>query len=165
MVSELLMAALLLVPAISLTQKNNLVITPQQASPGRAAPATPPIKMGLWESTITNSVATNTIKTRSCMTLQSYQESIPHLPPGCTVTNKTQTATSITGDVSCTLQHGGTTSGHIDVEMPDPATVRFTIKLMVNAQGRSVPITLTTDSHFVSATCGDIAPGQAKIIQ
>lgn len=164
MVSKFLMAALLLAPAISQTQKNSMTITPRQAAPGGAAPA-PPIKLGLWEATITNSLATNTIKTRSCVTAQSYQETIGHVPPGCTVTNKTQTATSITGDVNCTLQHGGTTTGHIDVEMPDPSTVRSTIKLTVNAQGQSVPMTLTTDSHFVGADCGDIAPGQAKVIQ
>lgn len=160
--SELLIAALL-ASSQGLTLSNNRTIT--QTPSGSAGVTPPPIKMGLWEATITNSVATNTIKTRSCITPQSYQEAIAHVPPGCTVTNKTQTPTSIAGDLSCTLQHGGTTTGHIDVEMPDPATMRSTIKLMVNASGQSVPMTLTTDSHFVSADCGDIAPGQGKIIQ
>lgn len=161
--SELLIAALLLALSQGLTLNNNRTITQTPSGPTGTTP--PPIKMGLWEATITNSLATNTIKTRSCITPQSYQESIAHVPPGCTVTNKTQTATSISGDLSCTLQHGGTTTGHIDVEMPDPVTMRSTIKLMVNAQSQSVPMTLTTDSHFVSADCGDIAPGQAKMVQ
>ena len=161
--SELLIAALLLAFSQGLTQNDKRTITQTPSGPAGITP--PPIKMGLWEATITNSVASNTIKTRSCITPQSYQDALAHVPPGCTVTNKTQTATSITGDVSCTLQHGGTTTGHLDVQMPDPGTMRSTIKLMVNAGSQSVPMTLTTDSHFVGTDCGDIAPGQAKIIQ
>lgn len=88
-----------------------------------------------------------------------------HIPQGCTISNKTQTPTSIVGDLSCNLQHGGMTTGHIDVEMPDATTVRSKIDLSVNVQGQSVPMTLNTESHFVAADCGDIAPGQAKVIQ
>ena len=160
---ELLIAALLLLASSQgLTQNKNRAIT--QTPSGSAPITSPSIKMGLWEATVANSVATNTIKMRSCITPESYKEAIAHVPPGCTITNKTQTATSISGDLSCTLQHGGTTTGHIDVEMPDPTSMRSTVKLMVNAQSQSVPMTLTTDSHFVSADCGDIAPGQAKIV-
>jgi hypothetical protein len=120
--------------------------------------------MGLWEATVTNSLTQKALKTRSCLTPQSYQDTMAHIPPGCTIANKTQTATSITGDLSCTLQHGGTTTGHIDVEMPDPATVRSKIDLSISVQGQTMPMTLTTDSHFVSADCGDVAPGGSKII-
>lgn len=121
--------------------------------------------MGLWEATVTNSVIAKTLKTRSCITPQSYQDAIAHIPPGCTMTNKNQTATSITGDVSCTLQHGGATTGHVDIEMPDPTTVRSKIDLSISVQGQTMPMTLTTESHFVGADCGDIGPGQSKIIQ
>lgn len=121
--------------------------------------------MGLWEATLNNSLVPKPIKVRTCVTPQSYQDAMAHVPPGCTITNKTQTATSITGDLSCTLQHGGTTTGHVDVEMPDATTVRSKIDLSVSAQGQTIPMTLTTDSHFVSADCGDLTPGQSKAVQ
>lgn len=161
--SELLIAALLLASSPRLTPNGTPTIT--QTPPGSAPATPPPIKMGLWEATITNSIATSTIKTRSCITPESYQKAMTNVPQGCTITNKTQTPTSIAGDLNCTLQHGGTSTGHIDVEMPDPTTMRSTITLTVTSQGQSVPMKLTTDSHFVSADCGDIAPGQGKIVK
>jgi hypothetical protein len=163
MFSKLLVAVLLIASSPGLTQNNNRTIT--QAPSGATGITPPPIKMGLWEATITNSIAANSIKTQSCVTPQSYQDAMAHVPPGCTITNKVQTSTSITADVSCTLQRGGTTTGHLDVELPDPGTMRSTIKLTINANGQSVPMTLTTESHFLSADCGDVAPGQAKIIK
>ena len=159
--SKLLFVAALALPSAIQTQNGKPPVTPPSAPLGITPP---PIKMGLWEATVTSSLAPKALKTRSCLTPQSYQDAMAHIPPGCTLTNKTQTATSITGDLSCTLQHGGTTTGHIDVEMPDPATVRSKIDLSLNVQGQTMPMTLTTESHFVSADCGDIAPGQSKVI-
>lgn len=120
--------------------------------------------MGLWEATITNSLISKTLKTRSCVTPQSYQEAMTRIPPGCTIANKVQTTTSISGDLSCNLQHG-TTTGHVDVEMPDATTMRSRIQLSVTAQGQTTPMTLMTESHFVGADCGDLTPGQSKIVQ
>jgi hypothetical protein len=160
--SELLLLAALLLPSAIQTQNGKAPVTPPPAPLGITPP---PIKMGLWEATVTNSLISKTLKTRSCITPQSYQDAMAHIPPGCTIANKTQTATSITGDLSCTLQHGGTTTGHIDVEMPDPTTVRSKIDLSINVQGKTMPMTLTADSHFVSADCGDTAPGESKVIQ
>lgn len=121
--------------------------------------------MGLWEATITNSLISKTLKARSCVTPQSYQDAMAHIPPGCTITNKVQTAASVSGDLSCNLQHGGTATGHIDVETPDATTVTNRVQLSVTAGGKTTPMTVTTESHFVGADCGDIAPGQGKIIQ
>ena len=161
--SEALVLSALLLPAAIQTQNGKPPVTPP-AGPSGITP--PPIKMGLWEATITSSLAPKPLKTRSCLTPQSYQDSMAHVPPGCTITNKTQTPSSISGDVSCTLQHGGTTTGHIDVEWPDASTVKSTISLNVTAPGgQSMPMTLTTDSHFVGTDCGDIAPGQGKVVQ
>ena len=160
--SALLFLSAILLPSAIQTQNGKAPVTPPA---GSATITVPAIKMGLWEGTITNSLATTTIKTRSCITPQTFQYAMANVPPGCTVSNKTQTATSLSGDISCTLQNGGTTTGHLDVQMPDQSTVRSNINLTVNANGRSVPVTMTTESRFVSADCGDIAPGKSKIIQ
>ena len=44
-------------------------------------PATPPVKMGLWESTATNGRGTS-YKTRSCFTSDSYQKEMAADAPG-----------------------------------------------------------------------------------
>jgi hypothetical protein len=161
-ISELLFVSALLLPLAIQTQNGKAPVTPP---PAAGIVATPPIKMGLWEATITNSLISKTLKTRSCITPQSYQDAMTRIPPGCTVANKVQTTTSISGDLSCTLQHGGTTTGHIDVEMPDATTMRSRVQLNVTAQGQTTPMTLMTESHFVAADCGDLAPGQSRMVQ
>lgn len=132
------------------------------SSPNVADP--PPIKMGLWEATVTTAMGTS-LKTRTCMTAQSYREQIAHLPQGCTLSNVVRTSTSMSGDVSCKLSNGASSSGHIDAHFPDPSTVHSTISVTTTVQGRSMPITITTDSHFVGADCEDLEPGQSKVLQ
>ncbi|HEV2577721.1 MAG TPA: DUF3617 family protein [Acidobacteriaceae bacterium] len=161
-ISELVFLSALLLPSAIQTQNGKAPVTPPPAS---GIVAAPPIKMGLWEATITNSLISKTLKTRSCVTPQSYQDAMTRVPPGCTIANKMQTPTSISGDLSCTLQHGGTTTGHIDVEMPDPTTMTSTVQLNVTAGGQTTPMKLTTESHFVAADCGDLGPGQSKMVQ
>jgi hypothetical protein len=134
------------------------------APPGPNMADAPPIKMGLWEATITTAMGTS-LKTRTCLTAESYREQLAHLPEGCTLSNVQKTGTSMSGDVKCNLSNGVNSSGHIDVQFSDPSTVHSTIKVTTTAQGHSMPITITTDSHFVSADCEDLGPGQSKVMQ
>ena len=138
----------------------------QAAPPAGNAPAAdlPPIKMGLWEATVTTAMGTS-LKTRTCMTAASYREQIAHLPQGCALSNVVRTSTSMSGDVKCNLSNGASSSGHIDAHFPDPSTVHSTISVTTTVQGHSMPITITTDSHFVGADCEDLEPGQSKIVQ
>jgi len=132
------------------------------APPNTTITEPPPIKMGLWEATVTT--MGSSLKTRTCMTPQSYREQLVHLPQGCTLSNVQKTTTSMSGDVKCNLS-GASSSGHIDVQFPDPSTVHSTISVTTTAQGRSIPIMITADSHFVGADCEDLEPGQSKVIQ
>jgi hypothetical protein len=161
MFSELLVSALLLTPAISQTQKNQAPVTPQQAPLITMAP---PIKMGLWEAAITTAMGTS-LKTRSCMTAQSYRDDLAHLPAGCTLSNVQTSSSSMSADVSCTLPDGASSSGHINAQFPDTSTAHATISVTTTMQGRTMPMTITTESHFVSSDCGDIQPGQSKVIR
>lgn len=136
----------------------------QAAAPPNRAVDVPPIKMGLWEATVTTQMGTS-LKTRSCITAQSYREQLAHLPQGCKLSNVQRSSTSMSGDVSCNLSNGASSSGHIDAQFPDPSTVHSTINVTTTMQGRSMPITITTESHFVNADCEDLEPGQSKVIQ
>jgi hypothetical protein len=163
MVCKLLVTTLLLGPAISQTQKNQAPVTPQTA-PNASLPALPPIKMGLWEATTTMSTGTN-LKTRACLTQESYREQLANMPHGCTLSNSQSSSTSMSGDVTCNLQNDVKSSGHFSAQFPDPATVHMTMTVTTTMQGRSMTMTMTSDSHFVSSDCGDVSPGQSQIIQ
>ncbi len=128
-----------------------------------AASNLPPIKMGLWEASITSSTSTP-MKTRSCMTQQSYQQQMAHVPAGCTLTNLSRGSANMSGDVSCKSPNGAQGSGHFDAEFPDTSTINSTISITVNMQGRSMPITVKTQSHYIGPDCGDIKPGAAQIV-
>lgn len=132
------------------------------ASPNPKTADPPPIKMGLWEANVTTSLGA--LKMRSCMTAQSYGEQLAHLPQGCKLSNVQRSSTTMSGDVHCTLSNGASSSGHIDAQFPDPSTVHSTINVMTIMQGHSIPVTITADSHFVSADCDDLEPGQSKVI-
>lgn len=132
-------------------------VTPDGAAqiPGITPPS---IKMGLWEeATTSNSVTT---KSRSCITQKSYQD-VFKLPPGCTVSNPTQTSSSIDADMSCSMQ-GVTSSGHISVQIADSGTVHTTMTYSASVQGHTMQGTITSDAHWVGADCGDIPPGASR---
>ncbi|HEY4010057.1 MAG TPA: DUF3617 family protein [Acidobacteriaceae bacterium] len=162
MVSELLVSAFLLAGTpLPQTQKSQTPVTPEQ---GAVIANAPPIKMGLWEADISTARGT-ALKTRSCLTPQSYREELAHMPPGCSLSNVQTSSSGMSGDVSCTMQDGLTSSGHIAAQFPDMGTVHVTINITMTMQGHTMPIAITSDSHFVSADCGDIQPGRSKVIQ
>lgn len=158
----ILSAPLVLVLALPQTQNGNS--KPMDAAPDQVKlPATPPVKMGLWESTATNGRGVS-YKTRSCFTNESYQTEMAKMPPGCTISNQAWTSHSFTADVACTMREA-TSTGHVDVQFPDTATIHSTINISMTAQGQTMPISFTTDSHFVSADCGDIPGGESRAIR
>jgi hypothetical protein len=155
----ILSAPLLLFLAVPQTQNGNS--KPLDTAPGEVKlPSTPPVKMGLWESTAT-SARGGSYKTRSCFTTESYQTEMAKMPQGCTISNQAWTGHSFTADVACTMRDA-TSTGHIDVQFPDTQTIHSTINISMTAQGQTMPISFTTDSHFVSSDCGDIAGGESR---
>lgn len=143
-----------------------LLAVPQTSKPGEVAPgqlqlpSTPPVKMGLWESTATNGRGMS-YKSRSCFTNESYQKDIARMPPGCTISNQVWTSHSFAADVACTMRDA-TSTGHVDVQFPDTQTIHTTMAISMTAQGQTVPINFTTESHFISSDCGDLPGGQSK---
>lgn len=142
-----------------------ILIVPLVLASAPQAPSTPPpIKMGLWEATTTTGTG-RTIKTRSCMTEQSYQEQFAHVPPNCTLSNFSRSATHMSGDVACKESNGqATTSGHFDAEFPDETSAQTTVTLQVNMQGRTMPMTIKSESHYVGADCRGISPGHSQLV-
>jgi hypothetical protein len=160
MLSKLILPGLLfLFVASPQTQNNNS--KPMDAAPAPLKlPSTPPVKMGLWESTVGNGRG-GSYKTRSCFTNDSYQKDMAKMPPGCTISNQAWTSHSFTADVACTMRET-TSSGHVDVQFPDTETIHSTISVSMTMQGQTMPMSFTTDSHFVSSDCGSIPGGETR---
>ena len=120
----------------------------------------PTIKVGLWEETITLSNS-STVKTRSCVTTQSYQTAFGRMPPECTVSNVNQSGNTIDGDLSCSMQ-GVSGSGHIHVQLIDPGTAHTTTTYSASVNGQTMQGTMSTDAHWISSDCGGIPPGESR---
>ena len=165
MLSRLVISAPLLLLALVAPQTQN-------SRPSGAAPppvpnitAAPPIKMGLWEATVSSSTGQSVMKTRACVTPESYQEQVSRVPPGCTVSNRVVTNSSLTADVSCTMANGVSGTGHVQANFASTDQVHTTIQVSMAMNGRTMPLTFTSDSHFVQADCGDIAPGTTRDVE
>lgn len=160
MLAKLILSApLVLFLAAPQTQNGNS--KPMDTAPTQLKlPTTPPVKMGLWETTASNGHGAS-YKTRSCFTSESYQKDMAKMPPGCTITNQAWTSHSFIADVACTMRESSS-SGHVDVQFPDTETIHSTMSITMTVQGQTMPISFTTDSHFVSADCGDIQGGASR---
>jgi len=136
----------------------------QTQSGSGSSPTTPPIKMGLWQATMTMG-ASGTYKSRACLSLDSYQRMLTRVPPNCEISNLATTATAITGDLKCESPGGGTSKGRLDVQIPDSSTVHGTVTAATNYQGHAVSMIIKSDWVFVSADCGDLSPGESRDLQ
>jgi hypothetical protein len=157
-------------------------------------PATPPVKMGLWESTIVSNIGgitippdvaarlqamgrqvpggPHTVVTQSCMTKDEWAKAFEKMNNGnseskCTYTNRTITAQKISFDMSCTSERGGVFSGHFEMLIDDDEHSHGTAHMKGEGGQRAQPMTIDTTmtSHYLSADCGEVKPGDAKILK
>ena len=157
MFAKLLLSAPLFVFAALVPQSQN------KAPSSSTMPSTLPVKMGLWENTVKTSQG-ETNKTRSCFTKESFERSVANMPPNCTISKQLWTSHSYSSDVECSTSTSQS-KGHLDMQFVDLETSRSTITLTISAQGKTIPLTITTESHFISADCGGLAPGQSRDVQ
>ncbi|HXS14374.1 MAG TPA: DUF3617 family protein [Acidobacteriaceae bacterium] len=162
MLSKLILSGpLVLILAVPQTQ--NSKPKPMDTAPAPLKlPSSPPIKMGLWEATSSVSTARSTMKSRACVTPESYQEEVTRVPDGCTVTNRVVTGNSLTADVSCTMPNGVSGTGHVQANFTGTDQVHTTIQISMAMGGRTTPINIISDAHFVQTDCGDIPPGASR---
>lgn len=157
-----------------------------------AQAAPPPIKMGLWESSVTTTMGGITIPpdvaakmqamgrpvpggphttvTQSCMTPDQWDKAMADMnkqgDSKCTLTNKSMDAHHLSFDQSCTSSHGGTFSGHFDMQFDNDEHSHGTMNMKgTSSGGQPISIDATLTSHFVSADCGEVKPGEAKVIK
>lgn len=156
-------------------------------------PATPPVKMGLWESTVTSTIGgmtippdvaarlqamgrpvpggPHTVVTRSCMTKEEWAKSIERMNNSneskCTYTNRSFTSSKFSFDMSCASEHGGVFTGHFEMLVDDPEHTHGTAHMKGEMGPNANPMTIDTtlSGHYLGADCGDVKPGEGKTVK
>jgi hypothetical protein len=157
-------------------------------------PATPPVKMGLWESTVTSTIGgltippdvaarlqamgrsvpgsgPHTVVTQSCMTKDEWAKSIEKMNNNeskCTYTNRSITSQKFSFDMSCASEHGGVFTGHFEMLVDDDEHTHGTAHMKSETSGpngQTMTIDTTLSAHYLAADCGDVKPGDAKVVK
>jgi hypothetical protein len=152
-------------------------------------PAPPPVKMGLWQNTTTNTMsgmqippevaarmqamgrpvpgAPRTTVTQSCLTPDRWQKSVSQMQQNsnCQFTNVKQSASGMSGDVTCTTGDGAS-KGHLDVTYSGAEKMSGKMHMDVTSSRAPQPITMdiTFESVYQGADCKGISPDLPKVI-
>jgi hypothetical protein len=105
------------------------------------------------------------ITTQACLTPNTTMESLlsrsQQAGMQCTYSNKVQTATGASFDISCTGAIGNA-QGHAVYKMPDDEHMSSTMHISIVASAQGTPMNMTRDiastGRFVKADCGDVKP-------
>jgi hypothetical protein len=105
------------------------------------------------------------IATQACLTPNTTLESLlsrsQQAGMQCSYSNKVQTATGASFDISCTGAIGNA-QGHAVYKMPDDEHMSSTMHLSIAATMQGQPMNMTRDisstGKFVKADCGDVKP-------
>jgi hypothetical protein len=142
-------------------------------------PTPPPMKMGLWQSDVTVQMAgmpngismpARTVTTQSCMTPDTWKDALqnrqPNMPATCTTSNVQQDGQHYSADVQCSSQQGFTAAIHVDMQFDSDESMHGTTTATIGggAAPQNMTMNSTIKSKFVSSDCGDIKPGQGKMV-
>ena len=153
----------------------------------------PPVKMGLWQTKVTSTMAgfqippdvaarlsamgrpvpggePQTVVSQSCLTPEKWKDMFSHMQRNhdCQFTNEHQSSSGMSADMACKSPDGQFSSkGHIDTKFT--SSEKMTGKVHMESISRSQPQPIVMDMSFESAyqgaDCQGIAPGSPKIIQ
>lgn len=133
------------------------------------APSTPPIKLGLWESTGGTTVkqADGTDKTtsrimRHCVTKENWLTQMgPTGNHSCPKVNEVWTKDSYSFDTACS---GKPKTGTVTVHFDTPETERVSIDILAMPDGAPLNMHAMFTDHWVSAACGDVLPNHPVVV-
>ncbi len=143
---------------------------------------TPPVNMGLWQTEITAKATgiENTPMaamasalggqhvTQGCLTRERWKSDIQGFNArqqhSCTLSNVHQDAHEISFDESC---EGGSNNTHVDILIDSDEHAHGTMVMKVTAPSLPQPMTINyvLVSHYLGSDCGDVKPGEGKMIK
>lgn len=138
----------------------------------------PPIKMGLWQSSVTVNMSgmssgaggTMTHVNQSCMTPDSWRDAFHSMQQqkaasaNCSTANVSQDAHQVTFDVSCSGQQGFTSNVHVQMFLDNDEAMHgnATVKMSGPNFPQGMSVTSNITSKFISSDCGAVKPGESK---
>ncbi len=139
-------------------------------------PATPPMRMGLWESTATSKMTgvnvpqggampNSTFKIRACMTPENYAKNFgaSQRQKDCMLSNEVWTVKRYSWDMTCKSSN---VTGHFEGTFDSKESTHSVMHMSMNPGGnRPMQMEMTVQAHFVSADCGKITPDNPEIIR
>ena len=144
---------------------------------------TPPVTMGLWQ-TESSSTVTGVENTpmagmaaamgrqhvsQSCLTPERWKSDIQGFNSrqqhGCTLSNVHQDSHEISFDEVC--GQGGATSSHVDIIIDSAEHAHGTVSLNISNPQLPQPmkVNVSMEAHYLGADCGDVKPGEAKMVR
>lgn len=141
----------------------------------------PPIKMGLWQTESNTTLGgmpnspmagagNHSSVTQGCLTPDTWKNDFeklnnPNPNSNCKVANVQQDSHSISADMVCNSQRYNSTV-HFQGLIDDTEHVHGTGNMQVNVQGlqQAMTMQMSFTSKYVSADCGDVKPGEGKVI-
>jgi hypothetical protein len=134
------------------------------------APATPPMKMGLWESTSTAKVQQpdgtekSTIRTyRNCVTETNWLTQMgPTAKEACPKANEVWTKDSYSFDVAC---QGKPKMASVSVHFDNLETQHIHLQIFAAPDGTPMKVDMGGETHWVSAACGDVPADHAVLVR
>lgn len=145
---------------------------------------TPPVKMGLWQSESTTTVAgmenmpmggamaPHKIVSQSCFTPDTWQKDLQgarreQQKMNCTISGFHQDSHRISLDEQCSPHQDMTTTLHIEMLIDSDTAMHGTVDMKMSAPGLPHGMQMKSEiaSHFVSSDCGDVKPGHARVLQ
>jgi Protein of unknown function (DUF3617) len=144
-----------------------LLITVLAACHGIVLAQAAPIKMGLWEKTMTMDMGNGTprkIVSKSCITPDAWREMVGNMSKereGCT-SNHVQNGGGYTFTATCKPSDGGTmvTSGSETIQDSEHIVAQSHTTMTTHGQKREMQSKST--SRFLGVDCGKIKPGEAE---
>jgi len=143
----------------------------------------PPITMGLWQTETTSTVTgiENTPMagmaaaigrahvTQACLTPEKWKSDIQGFNAkqqhGCTMSNLQQSPQEISFDEAC--GQDGINKSHVDILIDSAEHAHGTAVMTVTMPNLPQPMTINVSmvTHYLGAACGDVQPGQGKVIK
>lgn len=143
----------------------------------------PPVSMGLWQTETTSTVSGvegtpmagmasalgRPHVTQSCLTPEKWKSDIQGFNArqqhGCTMSNLHQDAHKISFDEVCNAV--GVNSSHVDILFDSAEHAHGTVLMKATVPNLPQPMTINVSmvSHFLGSACGDVKPGEGKMIK
>jgi hypothetical protein len=138
----------------------------------------PPIKMGLWQTESSTSMAgmpnapgasKHTTVTQGCLTPETWKSDFEKFQKredqDCKTTNMHQDSRALSVDEACTSPQYQSAM-HMEMLIDSPERIHGTGKVHITGpafpQGMNMDFAL--NSHYLGSSCGNVKPGEAKVI-